>query len=1092
MFRKTKYYGMIWIFALAATSGAGLAFLKPVSKIKPVTAPATAIKPVPPSSHETTAAHVTPVIFSKTPPKRVSGGAAKAPDAPVFVERANGVYEASTARYTALLSAGEGLRYLPKSKSGKTSELRVRLKSVTSGTWALFDRDTDISADTEVAVGKGAGGISYWRAPSLEECYEPRGDGIEQSFVLDAKPAGEADLSFAFDMNLKDLVALPARAGRNGGILFADKAGAIAVRYGQVMVRDAGGKSLVVEPILDAAAMIAHFDIPQGWLDQAQYPVVIDPLVGTDFAVSNEVGNATGVDQPTVCAGNNNYLVAWTDYTAGPALPQILGATVSQTGTVSTPFAISSNVGAPLPWRFQRIECAFDGSNWLVVWSDDQQASPGVRGAIVGSTGTLLGGTDFLISATTGNVTEDPLATYNGTNFVVAWSDTPQNLTGGSQVYYTFVTSLGVAAQAVAVKSNFTVINQALEYLTAQRPNGDTLLLYQELNEIPALHRSIRIQTSGVVLDPGGTALFKDAEVQTDGSIGYGRPIGAVFNNNEWQILSSFAQIESSAVYLHHLSLTGVVTPPTGIFAEMGLGPIGNQSLDSFAPAFPGASEWLFLRNERVSSTVYHIIGKRVSFDGTDMDPIPFQIDSATRGILRNSVASQGGNLFLVAWLDGRNGASQPADRINVAAALVDSSAAGSIGVPLVAVASASPSSGEAPLTVSFNSLNSTGSYDTLNWDFGDGTSSTLVSPSHIYKNNGTYVAQLRLTKGAYSVFDTAVITVGTGGISGQATPLGVPLANTPPIVPGLFIRTAVVKLDYFNLSNDAATITGVFDVSSLNNTVTGLIAQVSLGGKTFAFNLDAKGQFKSAAGATPVINFAINPATGVFIFQVGSASIRAEMSALGMVNETITPAVPVPLPLTIGVDTLTLQANVETLYHSKKNVTGLANYAFGGTGNEISGAFLVSSFTAQEVSLKGHTFTIKGQLVKPGVVKLNATSGNFKIFLGDYNISLPEFLIVNKNGILTFTAKPAPASGLKKMTFNSVTGAFSLQMVNVPQDDATGGTGLPLAKSGTDIVKVDMNLSFQIDLADTTKLSAGRYMYIGRTTAAAKSWKLR
>ena len=602
MSRHSKSRNIALIFAFAMAIGGGLALLTPTAKPIVATIPV-AVQPVVTTPLVQSAAQpADPILVAKAAVKRLPDGSAKMPEAPAFVERAAGVYEASGPRYTALLSAGEGLRYLPKTEHGKNSELRVRLSSVMHGSVAVFDRATDASADSEIAVARVGGGLSYWRTPSFEEIYEPRGNGIEQSFVLDTKPTGDGDIAFTFDINIKDLVAIPARANRNGGFSFADKSGEIAVRYGQIIVRDAEGKSVVIEPTFDAVASAARFSIPQTWIDGAKFPVVVDPLVGTDFAVSNSLTNPVGVEQPTVCAGNNNFLVAWNDFSAGVSFPQLVGAIVTQAGSVSSAFAITSNVGRPLPWRLQRIECAFDGSNWLVAWSDDRTSGAGIRGAIIGNSGTLLGGTDFLISGTTGNVFEDPLVGYNGTNFVVAWTDTPLNAQGGSQVFFTFVNSSGAVGQSVAVQSNFTAVNQSLEYLATQRPNGDTLILYQELNETPTLHRSIRIQTNGTVKDIGGTALFKEDQVASDGTTGYGRPIGAVYNNNEWQILSTYAQLESSKVFLHRLSTTGVVTPPNGVFAEMGLGPTGFTQLDAYAPAFPGASEWLFLRNERAST----------------------------------------------------------------------------------------------------------------------------------------------------------------------------------------------------------------------------------------------------------------------------------------------------------------------------------------------------------------------------------------------------------------------------------------------------------------------------------------------------------
>ena len=119
----------------------------------------------------------------------------------------------------------------------------------------------------------------------------------------------------------------------------------------------------------------------------------------------------------------------------------------------------------------------------------------------------------------------------------------------------------------------------------------------------------------------------------------------------------------------------------------------------------------------------------------------------------------------------------------------MDVSFAGTAGIALKPVIAASPVSGEAPLSVSFDASGSIGSTDTLTWDFGDGTTSTLANVSHTYRNNGTYVAQLKLTKGAYSVFETQVVTVGTGGVLGGAVEVGVPVENTTGLAPGLFIQ---------------------------------------------------------------------------------------------------------------------------------------------------------------------------------------------------------------------------------------------------------------------------------------------------------------
>lgn len=70
-------------------------------------------------------------------------------------------------------------------------------------------------------------------------------------------------------------------------------------------------------------------------------------------------------------------------------------------------------------------------------------------------------------------------------------------------------------------------------------------------------------------------------------------------------------------------------------------------------------------------------------------------------------------------------------------------------GQPPVAVAEANPTSGTAPLTVSFSSVNSTDPDGTIvgySWNFGDGTSSTEPNPVHVYNSAGTFTAVLTVT----------------------------------------------------------------------------------------------------------------------------------------------------------------------------------------------------------------------------------------------------------------------------------------------------------------------------------------------------------
>ena len=77
---------------------------------------------------------------------------------------------------------------------------------------------------------------------------------------------------------------------------------------------------------------------------------------------------------------------------------------------------------------------------------------------------------------------------------------------------------------------------------------------------------------------------------------------------------------------------------------------------------------------------------------------------------------------------------------------------------PPTASFTASPTSGKAPLKVSFKDT-STNSPSKWQWDFGDGSTSTTKSPSHTFDTPGRYTVSLTVTNAAGSDVSTAVIS---------------------------------------------------------------------------------------------------------------------------------------------------------------------------------------------------------------------------------------------------------------------------------------------------------------------------------------------
>lgn len=89
-----------------------------------------------------------------------------------------------------------------------------------------------------------------------------------------------------------------------------------------------------------------------------------------------------------------------------------------------------------------------------------------------------------------------------------------------------------------------------------------------------------------------------------------------------------------------------------------------------------------------------------------------------------------------------------------------------------IAIISATPTSGEAPLLVGFDGSgsfdpNTNGTLTKYQWDFGDGSALALgVTQSHSYKTNGTFIATLKVTNNFGKVgVDLLPLTVGKPSI---------------------------------------------------------------------------------------------------------------------------------------------------------------------------------------------------------------------------------------------------------------------------------------------------------------------------------------
>ncbi|MGD0090422.1 MAG: hypothetical protein ABSE73_10930 [Planctomycetota bacterium] len=840
-------------------------------------------------------------------------------------------------------------------------------------------------------------------------------------------------------------------------------------------------------------------------------------------AAEFQIGPEMSLDSLAIAAGGSSYLAVWRGL--APA-PQMLGALVSTTGVVSTAFPVSDAASAPLPNLVQRSAAAFDGTNFFAVWADNRAGGAGIRGALVTPQGSVVGGADFLIAPISRTNNLAPQCVFTGAGFLAAWQDAAQNSAPGTQIFYALVSSQGVVSARGALPLGPNQ-NCSLECLAAGTAY-EALLVFQDLGASPNETRGVRVNTAAnTLLDPpGGLLLF----TQDFSPIGFGAPVGAAYvglpalpaGGGEYWILSSYsAQIDSS-VFVTRLLPDGTVIRPFQPFAEVGQGTTGLAE-DAFPRTFyNGNGEFLFLRNSKVSDTSFHILSKRVAAGladnahdpnipvpavtpptaglliGPDRDPNMLVIDTASQGILDGAVAAAIGTQYFVAWMDGRQGALQPAAQLNVYGLLLDGTAAGDTSRPaLKAVARASPLFGSSPLKVYFGTSGSAGIADSVHWDFGDGASDILGITSHTYASPGYYLAVLSLLHAGLAVRDFVRIGVdeaGTGGTGGPPQGIGGTLGpvsngvNTNVVCTGL-----TVSLDFTKTGADSLRLAGYLDSAVMPALATGQNGTLAIAGKTYSFTTLVGGTYATSNGNVPVVKVGINQTNGYFVLATSSDGLRASFAALGANNETVAkPGTQLTIPLKLDYAGLDLNSYITATYTATAGKSGQVNYTFGSSGYPGSGYFRVLGAGATESGKVGaivHTFGVVGNWARGGNVPLaKADSGAWRITLGNYEEDIPVTSLVANKGVYTYAGVQGKR-GITGFYYNTGTGAFSIVWRNVP---AEGPRPSGMVLASTLFWRADMALSVSLDLEDGSEFQGSAYVRLVRAKLNAKRWTLR
>ena len=356
-------------------------------------------------------------------------------------------------------------------------------------------------------------------------------------------------------------------------------------------------------------------------------------LIDTNVTLAPAPGDQGGA---AIAFDGTNFLVVWSDGRNGSD-NDIYGARVTPTGVVldTAGIAISTAAGSQ-----GSPTLSFDGVNFLVVWQDGRSDIYGdIYGARVTLAGAVLDPQGIAVSTAASQQGSPALAFY-GESFLVAWQDTR----GGTwNIYGARVTPTGLVLDTAGIAISTAASGQ---YNPALAFDGENFLAvwHDERTSHYSDIYGARVTPAGEVLDADGIAISTAVWFQQCPSLAFdGENFLVVWqdsrNDSDWDI------------YGARVTPAGAVLDPPGIAIST---TAANYKWYP-AVALDGANFMVVWQDDRNSG--YDIYGARVTPAGVVLDTAGLAVSTATGGQESPALAFDGENL-VVGWTDGRNGSN--------------------------------------------------------------------------------------------------------------------------------------------------------------------------------------------------------------------------------------------------------------------------------------------------------------------------------------------------------------------------------------------------------------------------------------------------
>ncbi|MEO6596243.1 MAG: hypothetical protein ABIP94_15960, partial [Planctomycetota bacterium] len=330
-----------------------------------------------------------------------------------------------------------GVRYEPALGSSAPTTRFVHMAAIAlhRGGQAIL---TLPSGSAPVANDKRA---TYAHAAGIAERYDVRPEGVALSWQFAERPAGSGDLVVRYAVHTD----LGAPIADERGLSFSSSNG--GVHIDGVTGIDARGAS--VRGSINWVDGGIELSLPAAFIDTASYPLVLDPLIGTQINVSVGLTYDDGEPDAAYDAGTGRFLVVWRRTFSATNI-DVRGQMVFATGQLAGSTIFFGSSGTVSPPRVANI-----GGNdrFGVVWSQLVGTTSTVQFQAVATPSGALDAITALDTTTTSvhgpaDIGSDPEAQNgSGRGCCVVWEDEDFDAIRMQRVYYFSNGSLGLAGQ---------------------------------------------------------------------------------------------------------------------------------------------------------------------------------------------------------------------------------------------------------------------------------------------------------------------------------------------------------------------------------------------------------------------------------------------------------------------------------------------------------------------------------------------------------------------------------------------------------------------------------------------------------------------